>query len=313
MQLQPRDIEALACLARYFMLTSRQLRSLCFQDDSTGRVTRRRLTKMGHDGLLRKRNLLVVNPRDGAASPVFHLTKAGRELLAAHFDDDALLLKPVEPSQPQHLFHYIGVSDTQIMLNRALALQQDVSLEQWVNEDEFVNVDEPDKKQRYKLLTQFTGTSKLVCAPDSAFVLSSQGHKAVMYVELDRNTYFHDRVAARKTPGYKKLLASRFHRKHFPETTLDHFYVLFFAPTEKRARQLRDAFAKKNADDPALRIYRFGSFETLTPENMLTTPLFRCCHHDDLVPLVKTSVQSDSTATDHTQTAESPPVSSGTT
>ena len=89
-----------------------------------------------------------------------------------------------------------------------------------------------------------------------------------MYVELDRDTYFHDRVAARKTPGYKKLLASRFHRKHFPDTTLDHFYVLFFAPTEKRSRQLRDAFAKKNADDPALKIYRFGSFETLTPENI---------------------------------------------
>ncbi len=129
----------------------------------------------------------------------------------------------------------------------------------------------------------------------------------MMYVELDRDTYFHDRVAARKTPGYQKLLASRFHRKHFPDTTLDHFYVLFFAPTEKRARQLRDAFAKKNADDPALKIYRFGSFETLTAENMLTTPLFRCCHHDDLVPLVKTSVP-----TDHAPTAEAPLQSSGT-
>ena len=83
-------------------------------------------------------------------------------------------------------------------------------------------------------------------------------------------------------------------------------------PTEKRSRQLRDAFAKKNADDPALKIYRFGSFEALTPENMLTTPLFRCCHHDELVPLVKPSVQSESTKTDHAPTADTPPVSSGT-
>ena len=170
-----------------------------------------------------------------------------------------------------------------------------------------MNADEADKKFRVKLLTQFNNPSKLVCAPDAAFVLESQGHKAVMYVELDRNTYFHDRVAARKTPGYKKLLASRFHRKHFPETTLGQFFVLFFAPTEKRSRQLRDAFAKKNADDPALKIYRFGSFETLTPENMLTTPLFRCCHHDDLVPLVKTGA-----TTEHTPTAEAPLQSSGT-
>ncbi|MGB7329256.1 MAG: hypothetical protein WBD31_30525 [Rubripirellula sp.] len=221
------------------------------------------------------------------------------------------MLKPVEPSQPQHLFHYIGVSDAHIMLDRALPTRPDVSLVQWVNEDEFVNIDEPDKKARFKLLTNFTGGGKLVCAPDSAFVLNSQNHNAVMYLELDRDTYFHDRVAARKTPGYKKLLASKFHRKHFPETTIDHFFVLFIAPTEKRSRQLRDAFAKKNADDPALKIYRFGSFETLKPENMLTAPLFRCCHHDDLVPLVKPSVQSEST-TDHAQTAEIPLQSSGT-
>ncbi len=130
-----------------------------------GRVTRRRLTKMGHDGFVRKRNLLVVNPRDGAASPVYHLTKSGRELLAAHFDDDSFLFKPVEPSQPQHLFHYIGVSDVHIMLDRALPLQSAASLTRWVNEDEFVNVDEPDKKARFKLLTQFNNPSKLVCAP----------------------------------------------------------------------------------------------------------------------------------------------------
>lgn len=98
MQLQPRDIDALAFLARYFLLTSRQLRAICFTDDTTGRVTRRRLTKMGHDGLVRKRQLLVVNPRDGAASPTYHLTKEGREFLAAHFDDDSFLSKPVEPS-----------------------------------------------------------------------------------------------------------------------------------------------------------------------------------------------------------------------
>ena len=140
-------------------------------------------------------------------------------------------------------------------------------------------------------------------------VLESQGHQAVMYIEFDRDTFFHDRVAARKTPGYQQLLKARYHRKHFPETTLDFFYVLFIAPTDTRARQLRNAFTRKNANDPALKIYRFGSFESLTPENLLTTPQFRCCHHDDLVPLVKQSIP-----TDHAPTAATTPLqSSGTT
>lgn len=161
------------------------------------------------------------------------------------------------------------------MLDDALKLRPEIMLVRWVNEDEDVNLTELDRKKRFKLLTQFNTPSKLVCAPDAAFVLKSREHNAVMYVEYDRDTYFHDRVAARKTPGYKKFLESRYHRNHFPETTLDHFFVLFFAPTEKRSRQLRDAFAKKNADDPALKVYRFGSFETLTAENMLTPAVRR--------------------------------------
>ena len=293
MQLQSRDIQALTMLAQYFMLNSRQLRQLCFHDDSTGRVTRRRMLKMSQDGLVRKRQLLVVNPRDGAASPVFHLTKIGREFLASHYDDESYLHKPVEPSQPQHLFHYVGVSDSHILMNQAIAQQSTIGLDCWVNEDEFVNPDEADKTKRLKLLTQFQDNNKVVCAPDAAFMLSVNSHRAVMYVELDRDSFYHDRVAARKTPGYKKHLATRSHMRHFPTATMNSFFVIFFCPTEKRARQLRDAFAKTNANDPALNIYRFGSFETLTPENVLTAPVFRCCHHDDLVSLVKPSAQPD--------------------
>lgn len=305
MQLQSRDIQALTMLAQYFMLTSRQLRQLCFHDDSTGRVTRRRMLKMSQDGLVRKRQLLVVNPRDGAASPVFHLTKIGREFLASHYDDESYLQKPVEPSQPQHLFHYVGVSDSHILLDEAIAKQSHIGLDCWVNEDEFVNPDETDKNKRVKLLTQFQDSNKVVCAPDAAFVLSANGHRAVMYVELDRDSFYHDRVAARKTPGYKKHLAMRAHMKHFPTSTLNSFFVLFIAPTEKRVRQLRDAFAKTNTGDPALNIYRFGSFETLTPENVLTAPVFRCCHHDNLVSLVKPSAIPDHASTVVTATQSS--------
>lgn len=308
MQLQSRDIQALTMLAQYFMLTSRQLRQLCFNDDSTGRVTRRRMLKMSQDGLVRKRQMLVVNPRDGAASPVFHLTKIGREFLASHYDDESYLHKPVEPSQPQHLFHYVGVSDAHILLDEAIAKQSHVGLDCWVNEDEFVNPNETDKTKRIKLLTQFNDSNKVVCAPDAAFVLAVNHHRAVMYVELDRDSFYHDRVAARKTPGYKKHLAMLAHFKHFPKSTMPNFYVVFFAPTDKRARQLRDAFAKTNAGDPALNIYRFGSFDTLTPDNVLTAPVFHCCHYDNLVSLVKPSAIPDhaSTAVTATQSSGTP-------
>ncbi|MCA9037163.1 MAG: replication-relaxation family protein [Planctomycetaceae bacterium] len=286
MVLQERDIKVLAALSRYFILNSRQIREICFPDDSAGRITRRRLSKLMHAGYVRKRNMQVVNPADGSATPVYHLTNQGREFLAGHFDDDTFLTKPLEPSQPQHLYHYVAVAETHRLFDRAIASASgEAKLIRWVNEDEFVNPDEPDASKRRLLRANFD--SRIVCLPDAAFVLRSQDQNAVFYLEQDRDTFFHDRVAARKSPGYQKLLASAGHRQHFPESELPFFYVLVMTPTAKRAEQLRRAFAKRNRNEDVQKTYRFGSFEELNEHNLLFEPLLSCCHRDDRVPLIK--------------------------
>ncbi|QDT38400.1 replication-relaxation family protein [Stratiformator vulcanicus] len=288
MVLQERDIEVLAALARYFLLNSRQIREHCFPDDSSGRITRRRLSKMTRDGYVRKRALQVVGPADGAASPVYHLTSTGREFLAGHFDDEMLLAKPVEPSQPQHLFHYVAVAETHRLFDRATKSQEgEVQLTRWVHEDEYLNPEETDRKKRRMLRTDFDGPRKVFCIPDAAFVISYHDQHAVIYLEQDRDTFFHDRVAARKSPGYRLLSEREGHRRHFPETTLAFFFVLFVAPSRKRADQLRRAFAKKNAEHDVRRVYRFAAFDELNETNLFFEPLLGCCHHDDRVPLIK--------------------------
>lgn len=285
MVLQDRDIEVLASLAHYFILNSRQLREICFPEDSTGRVTRRRLSKMMHAGFVRKRNLHVVNPADGSTAPVYHLAKDGREFLAGHFDDETLLAKPLEPSQPQHLYHYVAVSETHSLFDKALRQHTDVTIPQWVNEDEFVNPDEPDKSQRRLLRTSFD--SRIVCLPDAAFLLGYQQQNVVVYLEQDRDTFFYDRVAARKSPGYQQLLSKSVHQQHFPDTTLPFFFVLVVTPTAKRAEQLRRAFAKRNQDHDVQKTYRFASLDELNATNLLFEPMLSCCHHTERVPLIK--------------------------
>ena len=287
MVLQERDIEVLAYLARYFILSSRQIRELCFPDDTSGRITRRRLTHMLHAGYLRKRQLQVVNPADGSTAPVYHLSVLGREFLTQHFDDETLLCKPTEPSQPQHLNHYVAVAETHRLFDAAIAQQNStVLIPKWVNEDEIINPDEPDKARRRTLRTYFE-SSKIVCQPDGAFVLSYNGHSVVVYLEQDRDTYFYDRVAARKSPGFRQLLAAQGHRQQFPETTLNFFYVLVMTPTAKRAEQLRRAFAKRNQDHDVQKMYRFGSMDQLSPSTLFFEPMFVCCHHEDKIPLIK--------------------------
>lgn len=286
MILQPRDIDVLAYLGRYFILNSRQIREYCFADDTTGRITRRRMSKLAGAGYVRKRNMQVVNPADGSATPVYHLAKQGREFLAGHFDDEALLYKPVEPSQPQHLYHYVAVSETHRLVEQAESLHADIAVPKWINEDECVNPEEPDRHKRMQLRSSYDQPSKVVCLPDAAFMIDYQQHKLAVYVEQDRDTFFHDRVAARKSPGYRQMSLMHGHRKHFPDSTIDFFYVLVITPTARRAEQLRNSFAKKNKDD-AQKIYRFGSVEELTAQNIFFEPMFSCCHHGDKVPLVK--------------------------
>lgn len=292
MVLQERDIAALLTFARGFILSACQVRRVCYPDDSTGRITRRRLTKMVHEGLVFRRRLAVVNPTDGSATPIYHLTKAGREFLASHFDDPHFLHLPIEPSQPQHLQHYVAVAETRLLLDAAIAQQTDAKLLRWCHEDELLNPGEPDATKRRRLFTELSSSPKLVCVPDAAFVLEFEGQRAVCYLEQDRDSFFHDRVAARKSPGYAGLFLQQLHKHHFPETTLDHFFVVVITPTAKRSNQLRTAFAAKNKDTPSERIYRFASFDELTPENFLFEPMFRCCHHEDRVPLVKRSGES---------------------
>jgi len=288
MILQPRDIETLAHLAHYFILNSRQIRQLAFPDDSTGRIARRRLTKLMAAGYLRKRNMHVVNPADGSASPVFHLAKTGREFLAGHFDDDTYLMKPLEPSQPQHLYHYVAVSDTHRLFDTAIAKCEDpVLMPRWHNEDEVINPEEAEPAKRRHLRAEFSVAPRVVCLPDAGFLLEYKGHRLAVYLEQDRDTFFHDRVAARKSRGYQQLLISKRHREHFPETTFDIFYVLFVAPTRKRAEQLRRSFNKKNNGTDAAKVYRFASLDEITPDNLLFEPMLSCCHHDDRVPLIK--------------------------
>jgi len=286
--LQPRDITLLEYFARYFMLTSRQVRELVFTDDKTNRVTRRRLGQLTRAGYLRKRNMSVVHPTDGSATPVYHLDRAGRQFIAEHTGDDTLLLKPIEPSQPQHLYHYAAVAETHRVIDRAVEqTTEPVTIDQWYNEDEVINPDVEHARERKRLRTEFSESPKVVCLPDAAFLIDYHGHRIAVYLEQDRDTFFHKRVAARKNRGYEALLASRRHREHFPNTTVDYFYVLFVAPTRRRADNLCSAFAKLNEGNDAALIYRFASLDEINETNLLFEPVLTRCHDDERVSLIR--------------------------
>jgi len=281
----PRDIPMLVGLASYFLMTRRMIQARYYPADRDGRITRRRLSTLCRDGFVRKQRLLVVSCDDEFPAPVYHLAKGGCQFLAEHFGDDRYLSKPTSVAQPLHLYHYLAVTRTHMVLDDAIE-KSDVALVQWCNEHEPLNPENPHPKQHLRLYTQLRKQPRLICAPDAAFLLETRGHRGVFYLEQDRDrdNYSHRRVAALKTPGYAQLLKRRLHRKHFPSSTLNRFTIVMVAPSDKRRDALRRAFAGKDE----AHVWRFAAQPDLTPASFLHQPVWYPAGGDDgPQPLVK--------------------------
>src|SRR5213078_725086 len=130
--------------------------------------------------------------------------------------------------------HWVEVAQTHITLDQSVAKHGGVNVDDWISEWSIANPDEKEPEKRFRLFTRL-GT-KLVCAPDAAFLLERDGFRKAFYVEQDRDTTKSaDRVAAQKCHGYAGLFEKRLHiGRHFPTTNVDKFTVLFVTPTSKR-------------------------------------------------------------------------------
>lgn len=278
-----RDIPVLLALARYFLLTRHMVQALCYRSDTDGRLTRRRMAALCRDRYIKRLTLQVINPRDGAPSPVYILDSRGCQFLAEQFRDDRYLCKPTSVARPMHMQHYLAVARTHIVLDQAID-QSDVQLAAWFHEDEVVNPEESETRRQFKLYTELKKQPKLVCVPDAGFLLDTDGHRGVFYLEQDRDrSYSHKRVAATKSPGYAELFRRRMHRRHFPTTTLNRFVVIMIAPNDKRRDALRRAFKNKDSAE----LWRFAAEPDLSPSSFLHKSIWFRTDNDDPEPLVR--------------------------
>jgi hypothetical protein len=171
----------------------------------------------------------------------------------------------------QHLYHWVAVADTHILLDQAVAKMPCVQIAEWVSEWAVVNPDEALPEKRFRLYTLLRENPRLICAPDAAFLLEKEGHRKVFYLEQDRDTTRPAaRLVARKQAGYAGLFEQQIYRRHFPSATTEKFSVLLIAPTVQR----RDALVNAMRGKPGEALWKFASATDLTPETFLTGPVF---------------------------------------
>ena len=265
-----RDIGVLGALDRYFVLNRPQIQKLCFPEDLTGRVTRRRLNALVRERFISRHPVEAYVSRNGSTGPAYFPSQRGSELLAGFFGDDKYLVATTQQPQSHHLLHWLAVSETHLALDAAIALQSEVAVLGWINEWDVVNREESVPENRFRLYSLLRDKPRLVCAPDAAFLLEARGVRKVFYLEQDRGTSGVFQIAASKSPGYAEMANRKQHFKHFPASTLDGFTVILVAPNTGRRDLLRRAIKGK----PKSEIWRFVSATDLSPETFLTTPVF---------------------------------------
>jgi hypothetical protein len=277
-----RDILILVALVRYYVLNRQQIQRLVFPSDQNGRITRRRLQLLVSEHLISRQNLLFAHPSMPPA-PVYYPAPKGCELLAEHFEDPRYLVTPTAAPIPHHTFHWLAVSDTHIAFDEAVKLQEEAKILGWLNEWDVVNKSESRPEKRFQLYTLLREHPRLVCVPDSAFLVCFRGQSKVFYLEQDRATSGVNQIANSKTAGYAELSERKLHRRHFPQATLDSFSVLMVAPTAKRRDALRRAIKEK----PGANLWRFAAAEDLVPEKVLFEPIYFTCDGDEPNPLLR--------------------------
>ena len=283
MQITERILKILAFNATYYTTTRMMIQEACLP--STGKdgcVARKLLNELFHHGLINKTHMLVTNPDNGAAAPVYFPSRKGTELLAQELRDDRWLHACTLAPNWQYLHHWCDIAKFHVALDRAVALQQEASVLGFLHEWDVANPGERDPARRYRLFTEISDKPRLVCVPDAAFLLGYCGYKKVYYLEIDRNTSGLRQIAASKTPGYPALADGQLHRRHFPETNVDAISVLSVSPTANR----RDALQRAIQPKEGARLWKFLAWTDVRPETLLYEPILRD-HEGKAIPLLQ--------------------------
>ena len=277
-----RDILILVALVRYYVLNREQIQRLVFPSDPNGRITRRRLQMLVDESLINRQNILFCHP-SAVPAPVYFPSVKGCALLAEHYEDPRYLVTPTSPPIQHHTFHWLAVSDTHIAFDEAIQREPEARIDGWINEWDVVNKNESHPEKRFGLYTLLREHPRLVCVPDSGFLMSFKDVSKVYYLEQDRATSGVQQIANGKTAGYAAMAQGKHHRRHFPQATLDQFSVLMITPTEKRREALRQAIRAK----PGADLWRFAAAGDLKPDRLLFEPIYYTCDGDEAKPLLR--------------------------
>ncbi len=291
-----RKMKIMAVPYDYFPATRAQVMDVT--GETNARVVRAILQELCQDGYLAKTRMQVAASL-GALAPAYFGTRRGAELLAAE-RDERYLHTCVQSPNWQHLPHWINLSEIKIRFDKSAARQSLATIRPWLAEWDVANPEETAPEKRFTLYTAFPGEKRLVCNPDSGFVLHVGPHAKAYMIEHDRHTTGIQAICASKTPGYMELARVKGHQRIFPGTA-DTFSILSISLTPGRRDLLRKSMktwlerqAEKHKGPKgeefiaAMKLWKFASLSELNAETAFYGAIWYPVGGGDAAPLVRT-------------------------
>ena len=270
MVLQARDKDLLKAVNEHQALLGRQLEALFFTSRSTAQYRLQRLFQ--HEFL--DRQFMAAVSGGPASSPILYtLGRRGQHILLSEFGValDHIRRFPKQLSW-QFLDHLIEINDIRIAV--ALACQrQGFTLETWLDEPHFRA--NPD----YVTLKDKSGkTVPKPVYPDGYFCLHVPQGKTHFFLEHDRGTEPRSKFRP-QIEVYQIYTQSGGYEQRFQTRSLR---ILIVTTSQERLFNLKEVTQRAGGD----RKYWFTIFDQITPETVLTQPIWERMESNEKVALI---------------------------
>lgn len=270
MQLTDRDKEIIEAVYQYRVLRQDQVQALFFGSQA---AAQRRLAHLYHHGFLERQFLLVKGGMMNSQI-LYLLDRRGEELLRAEGGLDDLQWKRSDNQVGQEfLEHTLAIN--QFRVNVTLACRQlGYELLLWHSESQL--------KQDYDRVTVRNprGRNREVpIVPDSYFALQTPRGRTHFFLELDRGKMTTKRFQS-KIEGYLAYYQTGAYQERYGARSLR---VLTVALGEKRLENLKSVTEQAGGKT----WFWFGVLSQLTPENVLSAPVWSVAGDSSVLPLVE--------------------------
>jgi len=275
MILQPRDIDVMEAVYRFRVLSQAQIATLFFGSKATAQF---RLEKL-YDHQFLERKFLPVSLGDGRSPTLYVLDRKGAETLRTERGyDEVKWFGTSKGLSADFLSHTMAINDVMVRVSLACRVHG-FTLEKWQAENE-VKAD----YDRVRVQSSQGKWEDVPVVPDSFFTIVAHQRRYPFVLELDRGTMTLARFK-NKIRAYVVYFQSGAYEKRYGVKSLR---VLSVVSTKSQSggEKRRDNLKAATEELTRERWFWFATLAELTPENILTIPIWHQASEQDRKILV---------------------------